>query len=1321
MSLGFHISDFITFIELANRIRKDFIDAPSQFDRISSESLSIVLQDTEIVLSGCETDETQKAHLQEIACRCHKALLDLEKAVGKYSELKPAGQNIEEKVKRVWKRLQWEPQDVRDVRDQLTWNVSLLSASVEQLSSRTIFAAKRGIDYLAHQQENLERLAILDWLTKVDYAPLQSNLINQRQPGTGQWLLDAPEFQTWQSSEKGTLFCPGIPGAGKTMLTATVIDNLITHFTNDETIAVAYIYCDFRRTQEQRAEDLLASLLKQLAQVQPSLPDIVTLLYHEHLRKRTQASFDEISQALRSVTAMYQRVFIIVDALDECQITNGCRSKFVGEIFRLKAECPVSFFATSRFIPSITDRFEESASLEIRATAEDVRRYVRSRLSELPSFVERSSDLQEEVVAGIVKAVDGMFLLAKLHLESLIEKTNPKAMRAAIAKLPSGSDAYDKAYYSAMERIEGQLDGHQKLAKEVLSWLTCARRPLSITELQHALAVEFGEHEFDEENITQLEDMISVCGGLAEVDKSSGLIKIVHYTTQEFFERTHHRWFPDAESRNTRVCVTYLSYTVFASGFCHTDTDFEDRLHVNPFYNYAARNWGHHAREALSLHQEVYEFLRSYNLIESASQALMAARAWPGCSGFSQRVPRQLTGLHLAAHFGIEKAVETLIQHEADADARDDAGRTPLSWAAASGHETVVKLLMMIDYVEVNLQDNNGRTPLSWAAEFGQEAVVKMLLAIKDVIENSSLGLASSIACSSGTTDFAGLFPRKMVNATLADKAGRTPLHWASENGHVEVLKLLLEYRPPALPANRGATKKHAADVPSSLNMRDTTSKTPLHYAALHSWTNCVRLLLTRGAKITADMDNMTALHYAVSKSSKEMARCFLDAGISIHTGVQRRDWSEVDSEIKARCEPHNSSSSVVDCSSQHGLTALHYATLVGCEQMTDLFLAHGANPNVRSEYGETPLHLALKQDLYGPSWLNAPDRWNDPVYRIEAALDNIGYNPNDEDEYSNTRDLIEQRRLAVLTLLLNKGSTDVNAKDTYGASSLHCVKYESNKAPNIIKLLIESGADISAKNNQGQTALHLACSEPCLLSFIALVKQGADIAAVDLEGFNAVHYAAHTGNTKLVNVMAQKWPATLVAARDKRGRNALHHLTRESYHADEEAIKSLVSAGVSVKDLDDKGSSPLSLYLTTFLPLPPNAAGVVRLFLRCGSNSSFKTHFELSLAHLYAQSCESRVEVLQTLEEFGVDLAAKDCEGRTLLHYAAMAGSLTEQAFHFLRDKAGLDKNLQDRYGKTPLQYATEERRKERDPFIYDSDRWSRTEEILLRVPELS
>jgi hypothetical protein len=81
------------------------------------------------------------------------------------------------------------------------------------------------------------------------------------------------------------------------------------------------------------------------------------------------------------------------------------------------------------------------------------------------------------------------FLLAQLHLDSLMGKTTESDVRTALESLPTGSDAYDQAYEDAMERITAQGADGEMLAKQVLSWITCAKRPLITAELQHALAV----------------------------------------------------------------------------------------------------------------------------------------------------------------------------------------------------------------------------------------------------------------------------------------------------------------------------------------------------------------------------------------------------------------------------------------------------------------------------------------------------------------------------------------------------------------------------------------------------------------------------------------------------------------------------------------------------------------------------------------------------------------------------------------------------------------------------------------------------------------
>lgn len=189
----------------------------------------------------------------------------------------------------------------------------------------------------------------------------------------------------------------------------------MTRFENDKTVGIAYIYCNFQRQDEQKAGDLLGSLLKQLAQDQSSsLPGSVKALYDKHKDKRTRPSFDEIRRSLHSVAAQYSRVFIFIDALDECQVAGGCRDKFLSELFNLQATCGANVFATSRFIPDIMAKFNECESLEIRASDHDIRLSISGRISLLPSFVRQRLDLQEEIKTGIVKAVNGMYVTSHL-------------------------------------------------------------------------------------------------------------------------------------------------------------------------------------------------------------------------------------------------------------------------------------------------------------------------------------------------------------------------------------------------------------------------------------------------------------------------------------------------------------------------------------------------------------------------------------------------------------------------------------------------------------------------------------------------------------------------------------------------------------------------------------------------------------------------------------------------------------------------------------------------------------------------------------------
>lgn len=121
-----------------------------------------------------------------------------------------------------------------------------------------------------------------------------------------------------------------------------------------------------------------------------------------------------------------------------------------------------------------------------------------------------------------------------------------------------------------MKRIQGQVSDETEMAMQVLAWITCAKRPLTTVELQTALAVEIGESDFDKSNLSDPIDIVSVCAGLVTIDEQSNVIRLVHYTTQEFFERNQSTWFPNANCYIGSICVTYLSLDIFKTGHCQT-------------------------------------------------------------------------------------------------------------------------------------------------------------------------------------------------------------------------------------------------------------------------------------------------------------------------------------------------------------------------------------------------------------------------------------------------------------------------------------------------------------------------------------------------------------------------------------------------------------------------------------------------------------------------------------------------------------------------------------------------------------------------------
>jgi hypothetical protein len=116
------------------------------------------------------------------------------------------------------------------------------------------------------------------------------------------------------------------------------------------------------------------------------------------------------------------------------------------------------------------------------------------------------------------------FLLAQLHINSLEGKHTPAAVESALKNM---SSEVLRTYDVAMERIRQQNEGDKELAERVLSWITFTLRPLTVVELQHALAVVPGMKKMDPSCIAFEESLTSVCVGLVIIEKESQIIRLI--------------------------------------------------------------------------------------------------------------------------------------------------------------------------------------------------------------------------------------------------------------------------------------------------------------------------------------------------------------------------------------------------------------------------------------------------------------------------------------------------------------------------------------------------------------------------------------------------------------------------------------------------------------------------------------------------------------------------------------------------------------------------------------------------------------------------
>ena len=372
--------------------------------------------------------------------------------------------------------------------------------------------------------------------------------------------------------------------------------------------------------------------------------------------------------------------------------------------------------------------------------------------------------------------------------------------------MTNGSSLQD-TYGATLDRIKAQGGRKFKLGMTTLMWICHSERPMGVEELCQALGVEIGLADCNEDDVPSIWTVLSCCQGLVIVDKEGSTVRLIHYTLQEYLT-THPNFFQSPHSTIAETCLTYLnSQQVMAL----SGTPDWTAQHP-PFLKYSSLYWGAHMKKEPSdggktLALKLFSHYQRHRSIRLLLEHIQDRGDW---YGFSMGVDfYEFAGLHCASIFGLVEIVRTLtMMAGVDINLADETGARPLLWAAMSGHEVVVKLLLGCEDVDPDRPDKAGRTPLSRAAGNGHEAVVKLLLGRED------------------------------VNPDKPSNSGQTPISWAAKNGHEAVVKLLL--------GQEGVNP----------DRRDTWGKTPIMLAAENRrW--AVVELLKGGEGAAADMPDI--------------------------------------------------------------------------------------------------------------------------------------------------------------------------------------------------------------------------------------------------------------------------------------------------------------------------------------------------------------------------------------------------------------------------------------------------------------------------------
>ena len=407
------------------------------------------------------------------------------------------------------------------------------------------------------------------------------------------------------------------------------------------------------------------------------------------------------------------------------------------------------------------------------------------------------------------------------------------ARRAAINNLPP-------ELYNAYERIFesiSQIQDNLLIVRKVVIWLLCAMRPLTLSELATAVAIDSDDDVIDnDKKLDEEEILLDICMSLTKFNPITRVVELGHFTVREFLlskvlpngsSNIHYIDITQIDAELCKTCITYLMSPPFDRLLISQQANQLERLFVeNPFLFYAALRWPDHARRILypDLIPESHYVLRFFR---SGTPFKVWSHIWQLALSRHPAASASAIFQTIAGLKSYQSCTELLTQREASQTSYELP--SSLYYACLFQFTSIAKSLIS-QGAEVNAPQPGHFHSIIAAAETGDLELVSKLI---------EAGAEINIREILPTMHSWGLHDEIIENALRAlndlfldrdhDHRGRTALIAAAKGGHENIVKILL-------------------DAGAEVDAKDDVGIAALYYAAGYGFAGIVQRLLERGA-----------------------------------------------------------------------------------------------------------------------------------------------------------------------------------------------------------------------------------------------------------------------------------------------------------------------------------------------------------------------------------------------------------------------------------------------------------------------------------------